>query len=199
MFTGIVEEMGQVVAARAGSLTIAAAKALEETREGDSIAVDGACLTVVRLDRETFSVDVTPETLRRTNLGSLRPGDAVNLERAAALGQRVGGHLVQGHVEATGQVISLHPEGDSTLMAFGCPAPLLRYVVPKGFIAVDGVSLTVAQCDVSSFVVAVIPYTLRHTVLGLRKPGDGVNLETDVVARYVERLAHGAGAQQAGP
>ena len=191
MFTGIVEEIGRVVEATASRMVIKARTTLGGTRVGDSIAVNGACLTVVDLQGDTLAADVTPETLRRTNLGDVHPGDPVNLERAVALGDRMGGHMVQGHVESRGKVVSLEPEGEAMLMAFQAPAEAMRYVVSKGFVAVDGVSLTVVRCESSSFVVSVIPYTREHTALGSRRVGDRVNLETDIVARYVERLIKG--------
>ena len=194
MFTGIVEEMGYVVEATPTRLVIRAKVTLEGTRVGDSIAVNGTCLTVVEVQGDTLSVDVVPETLRRTNLGDAKPGDPVNLERSLALGDRMGGHMVQGHVEATGRVVSLEPEGEAVNMGFQTPPEIMRYVVTKGFIAVDGVSLTVVQCDSSSFTITVIPYTREQTVLGSRRIGDRVNLETDVVARYVERLIKGEGS-----
>ncbi len=193
MFTGIVEEIGQVVEATPSRMVIRAKVTLDGTRIGDSIAVNGACLTVVVIQGDTLAVDVTPETLRRTNLGDTTPGSPVNLERAVALGERLGGHMVQGHIEATGRVLSLEPEGESVLMGFEAPPEIMRYVVTKGFVAVDGISLTVVRYDASSFAVAVIPYTLEQTVLGARRVGDRVNLETDVIARYVERLMQGEG------
>ena len=188
MFTGIVEEMGHVVEATPSRLVIWAQATLRGTAVGHSIAVNGACLTVVELQEDTLTVDVTPETLRRTNLGDVHPGDQVNLERAMSMGDPLGGHMVQGHVESTGKIVSLEPEGEATLIAFQAPTDMMRYVVSKGFVAVDGVSLTVIQCDYSSFVISVIPYTRDHTVLGSRRVGDKVNLETDIIARYVERL-----------
>ena len=191
MFTGIVEEVGKVAAASPTRLVVEAKVVLEGTRIGDSIAVNGACLTVVEESQSTLAVDVTPETLRRTNLGDLNVGDTVDLERALALGDRLGGHMVQGHIEATGQVLSATPEGDSVILRFQAPPEIMRYVVAKGFIAVDGISLTIVECDASWFTVSVIPYTRDHTVLGVRKVGDRVNLETDIVARYVERLMKG--------
>jgi len=189
MFTGIVEEMGTVRGVRPGRLTIAAKATLDGVRLGDSIAVNGACLTVAALGRGTFSVDVVPETLRRTNLAAVRPGDVVNLERALPYGGRVSGHLVQGHVEATAKVLRLTPEGASSfLMTFRAPRRLARYIVEKGFVAADGVSLTVVDCTADGFRVSLVPYTLAHTTLGRRRPGELVNIETDILARYVERL-----------
>ena len=188
MFTGIIEEMGRVKGLESSRLTVEASLVLGDTKAGDSIAVNGACLTVVSMNASSFSVDVTPETLRRTNLGPLRPGDSVNLERPLAVGDRLGGHIVQGHVDGTGEVLSITPEGDSLLMRFQAPTALMRYIVEKGFIAVDGASLTIVDCDESSFSISLIPYTRDHTTLGSRSVGGVVNLETDILARQVERL-----------
>ena len=189
MFTGIVEELGTVKEARPGRLVIAARVTLEGARLGDSIAVNGACLTVNALGKGTFAVDVVPETLRRTNLGAVHVGDPVNLERALAYGGRVGGHLLQGHVEGVAAVRSVTPDGpNSFVMAFRAPRALTRYIVEKGFIAVDGVSLTVVNCRSDAFRVSLVPYTLAHTTLGRRRPGDKVNLETDILAKYVQKL-----------
>jgi riboflavin synthase len=191
MFTGIVEEIGTVKSAQPGKLTIAAKKALEGTRLGDSIAVNGACLTVTALDMEAFSIDVMPETQRRTNLGLLHPRDGVNLERGLAVGGRMGGHFVQGHVDATGRVISLVPEEGAVLMRVAAPADIMGYVVEKGFIAVDGVSLTIVSRDATSFTVSLVAYTRENTILGRKKPGDVVNIEVDILAKYVEQLIKG--------
>ena len=190
MFAGIVEEVGRVVEARPDRLVIQAAAVLEGVKVGDSVNVNGACLTAVDVVDDRFTVDVSPETLRRTNLGALKPGDPVDLERALAVSDRIGGHIVQGHVEATGEVMSIEPEGDSLVVRFQAPPQVMRYVVSKGFIAVDGISLTVVDRDSSSFSVSVIPYTRDHTVLGGRQAGDQVNLETDIVARYVEQFVN---------
>ena len=190
MFAGIVEEVGRVVEAKPDRLVIQADAVLEGAKVGDSLNINGACLTAVAIEDNRFTVDVTPETLRRTNLGLLKPGDAVDLERALSVADRIGGHIVQGHVEATGEVLSVDPDGDSLVMRFQAPPQVMRYVVSKGFIAVDGISLTVVDCDSSSFSVSVIPYTRDHTVLGVRKAGDQVNLETDIVARYVEQFVN---------
>ncbi len=191
MFTGIVEEVGKIISASPTRLVIQATTTLEGLKLGDSINVNGACLTIVQVQNNAMAIDVVPETLRRTNLGNLSPGDPVDLERAMALGDRLGGHMVQGHIEGTARVASITPEGDSLIMRFTAPPEIMRYVVAKGFIAVDGISLTVVDCDASSFSISVIPYTREHTVLGSRKLGDPVNLETDIVARYVERLMKG--------
>jgi riboflavin synthase len=191
MFTGIVEEMGHVASMTGGELSVVAVTALEGTRVGDSIAVNGTCLTVTRMDDRGFAVDVVPETLRRTNLGGLAPGDLVNLERSLAYGGRVGGHLVQGHVDATGAVAEITPDGDAVLVRYTAPAELLRYVVEKGFVAIDGVSLTVVGLGVDWFSITLIPHTSATTVLGARRVGERVNLEGDILAKYVERLVQG--------
>lgn len=189
MFTGIVEELGGVRSLERGVLTIGAKTVLDGTRIGDSISVNGACLTVTSLLPDGFTVDVVPETLRKTNLGQVGPGDAVNLERALAVGDRFGGHIVQGHVEGTAELDSYAPdEPDGLIARYRAPASLMRYIVPKGFIAVDGASLTVVDCGDAWFTIALIPFTREHTNLARRRPGDAVNIETDIVARYVERL-----------
>ena len=193
MFTGIVEEVGKVIESTPTHMVIQAGRTLDGTRVGDSIAINGTCLTVVKIKDKTLAVDVTPETLRRTNLGDARPGAQVNLERAVALGDRLGGHMMQCHVEATGRVVSVQPDGEALLMEFQAPPEIMHYIVAKGFVAVDGVSLTVVRCDSSSFTVSVIPYTRDYTTLGSRRAGDQVNLETDIIARYVERMLEGSG------
>jgi riboflavin synthase len=192
MFTGIVEEIGTVRSLQAGKLTIAADSVLKGTKLGDSINVNGACLTVTAMGSNTFSIDVMPETLRRTNLGALRPGEGVNLERALAADGRFGGHFVQGHVDGTGRVSSVVPEGEAFLMKVAVPSDIICYVVEKGFIAVDGVSLTITNCDAVSFTVSLVAYTLQHTTLRHKKPGDVVNLEVDIIAKYVEKLKCGS-------
>lgn len=189
MFTGIVEEIGKVTAASAGKLVITASEVLEGMELGGSIAINGACLTMTSFDNKSFSVDVMPETLKRTNLGLLRAGDGVNLERPLALGGELGGHLVQGHVDGTGKVTSVIPDGEAVLISFETSPELMRYIVEKGFIAVDGVSLTVVVRDTGSFQVSVVDYTRQHTTLGKRQAGDPVNLEVDVIAKYVEKLS----------
>lgn len=191
MFTGIVEEMGTLRAVDGYRLDVQASVTLEGLRVGDSIAVNGACLTVTRLESDAFSVEVTPETLRRTNLGHLSPGDPVNLERSLAWGGRLGGHLVQGHVDGTGEVVELAPQGNAHIMRFRAPPEVMRYVVPKGYIAIDGTSLTVVEVKPDTFTVSVIPATYRETVLGARRPGSVVNLEVDILAKYVEWLLGG--------
>lgn len=188
MFTGIVEEIGVAREVRPGRLIIGAKKVLEGTSPGDSMAVNGACLTVTSAGDDSFTVDVMPETMRRTNLGRLHYGDPVNLERALLVGGRLGGHFVQGHVDDTGKVLSATPDGDALIVKFSAPSKLMRYIVNKGFIAVDGVSLTVIEPDVFSFSVSLVDYTKKQTTLSDKKPGDMVNLEVDIIAKYVERL-----------
>ena len=188
MFTGIVEEIGIAIGIRPGCLTIGAKKVLGDIKLGDSIAVNGVCLTVTSLNKDSFSVGIMPETVRRTNLDRLHYGDLVNLERAMITDGRFGGHFVQGHVDDVGKVLSLSSEEEAVIARMSAPAHLASYIVNKGFIAVDGVSLTVIECDDFSFSVSLVAYTLEHTTLGVRKPGDVVNLEVDIIAKYVERL-----------
>ena len=188
MFTGIIEEVGKVASVKSGSLVIAASSVLRGMELGGSIAVNGACLTVTGFDARSFSVDITPETIKRTNLGLLYAGDGVNLERALAVGGSLGGHLVQGHVDATGRVTSIMREGGAMIVRFEAPPAVMRYVVEKGFIAIDGVSLTVVSSDTESFKMSVIDYTRKNTTLGSRRVGDLVNLEVDIIAKYVEKL-----------
>ena len=191
MFTGIVEELGQVLERTPGGLRIGASMVLAGTALGDSICINGVCLTVTALGENWFTVDTVPETLRRSNLGDLQAGDAVNLERALAAGGRMGGHFVQGHVEGTAQVEAIEPDGQALLVRFRTPAELMRYVVEKGFITVDGISLTVVSRANDSFVVTLIPFTREHTNLGARKLGERVNIETDILAKYVQSLLEG--------
>lgn len=193
MFTGIVEEVGRVRYLRGPELAIACRRVLEGTNPGDSLNVSGACLTVTHLDPEGFTAEVIPETRRRTNLGTLRPGDPVNLERALPLGGRVGGHLVQGHVDAVGRVLSLGRQGGEVTARIQFSPALGRYIVEKGFIAVDGVSLTVVEAKGSFFTVALVRYTMENTNLGARRPGDKVNLEVDIMAKYAEKQGAPAG------
>ena len=189
MFTGIVEEVGRVASARAGSLVIVADDVLQGVRRGGSMAVNGVCLTVTDFTSNSFSVDVMPETLKRTNLGLLRPGDKVNLERPVALGGELSGHLVQGHVDDTGRVASATWDGEAMLIRFEAPPEVMRFTVQKGFITVDGVSLTIVDKDTSSFQVSVVDYTRRHTTLGDKRVSDVVNLEVDIIAKYVEQFS----------
>lgn len=192
MFTGIVEEqgtVGEVVTHTDSSrVTIQGRRVLDGTRPGDSIAVNGVCLTVVDLLDDAFTADVMAETLRRTSLADAVPGAPVNLERAARMDARIGGHLVQGHVDGLATVTAVEPSENWTVMRFALPDGLARYVVEKGSIAVDGVSLTVVDVDDASFSVSLIPTTLTETILGTRRVGDHVNIEVDAMAKYVERL-----------
>ena len=189
MFTGIIEETGKVLTASTTKLVISASQVVHGMNPGDSIAVNGACLTVTDFDGSSFSVDVMPETLKRTNLGQLKPGDGVNLERPMTVGGRLGGHMVQGHVDDMGRIVSLEWEGDALIFRFEAPPEIMRYTAPKGFIAVDGVSLTIMDKDSSSFRVSVVDYTRQNTILGSRKVGDPVNLEVDIIAKYVAQFA----------
>lgn len=188
MFTGIIEEIGIVKEVNPHCLVIGAKGVLEGMRISDSIAVNGVCLTVTSLSSNAFNVDAMPETLRHTNLGELHYGDQVNLERALVVGGRLGGHLVLGHVDDTGEVISITPEEAARIMRISPPAKLMPYIASRGFIAVDGVSLTIAGLDNFSFAISLVAYTMEHTTLGDRRPGDRVNLEADIIAKYVERL-----------
>lgn len=188
MFTGIVEEIGVARETSPNRLVVEAQKVLEETKIGDSIAVNGVCLTISSLSSNQFSVDVMPETLRRSNLGLLHYGDKVNLERGLVIGGRLGGHLVLGHIDDTGMVESIIPEQAASIMRISTPAKLMLYMAPKGFIAVDGVSLTIIDIENLSFTVSLVAYTLEHTTLGNKRPGEQVNLEADIIAKYLERL-----------
>ena len=189
MFTGIVEEVGRVEKLEEGGrLTVRAGRVMEGMRLGDSMAVNGACLTVVDFQAQRFAVELAPETLRRTSLGELESGHPVNLERPLAVSDRLGGHIVQGHVDATGRITSRRLEGDSVIVRVRVPKRLMPYIVEKGFIAVDGISLTVVKRYPSSFTLSVIPYTLDNTNLKDKVGGSRVNLEVDILAKYVESL-----------
>ena len=188
MFTGIVEEVGRVEAVSGGQLTIAANLVMGDLSVSDSICVNGVCLTVTEKTSGGFCVDVVPETLRRSNLGVLNPGDGANLERSLTPESRMGGHMVQGHVDGTATVSAVEPDGDALMIRFTGSPEIMRYVVEKGFIAVDGTSLTIVDCDDESFSITLIPYTRNNTVFGNRRPGDRVNIEVDILAKYVERL-----------
>jgi riboflavin synthase len=188
MFTGIVEEIGIVRETSRERLAFEACEVLDGTRTGDSIAVNGVCLTVISLEDRGFAVNVMPETLRHTNLGGLHYGDRVNLERALLLGGRLGGHWVLGHVDDTGEVVNVVGDEESQIVRISAPDRLMSYIARKGFIAVDGVSLTIADLDDVSFVVSLVAYTREGTTLGRKRPGDIVNLEVDILAKYVENL-----------
>lgn len=192
MFTGIIEELGVVEALEdqgdAIRLTLRGPHVTVDARLGDSISVNGCCLTVAQRDGETFTADVMRETLDKTSLGVLVPGARVNLERAVTAATRLGGHIVQGHVDGTGSVVRREPSEHWELVEISLPAGLSRYLVDKGSITVDGISLTVVSVGDTSFTVSLIPETLARTTLGSKQPGDLVNLEVDVIAKYVERL-----------
>jgi len=189
VFTGIVEEVGRIRTAQPGTLVIAAGVVLRDIGMGASINVNGVCLTVTRFGSGSFSVDIMPETAQRSTLGRLRAGDGVNLERAVPLGGRLGGHLVQGHVDAMGRVSGATQDGAALLVEVDAPTEVMRYVVEKGFVAVDGISLTVVSRSAASFRVSVVGYTRQHTTLGEIRVGDQVNLEADIIAKYVEVLS----------
>ena len=192
MFTGIIEEIGTVRriehGAKGARLTIQAKTVLEDTRIGDSSATNGVCLTVVSMTGDSFSADVMAESLRRSSLGTLQGGSPVNLERAMAANGRFGGHIVSGHIDGTGTIASQKREDNAVWVKIKTPAPLLRYIVEKGSIAIDGVSLTVAAVTDTDFSVSIIPHTGAQTILLGKKPGDPVNLECDVIGKYVEKL-----------
>ena len=192
MFTGIIEEIGTVRriehGAKGARLTIQAKTVLEDTRIGDSIATNGVCLTVVSMTDDSFSADVMAESLRRSSLGTLQGGSLVNLERAMAANGRFGGHIVSGHIDGTGTIASQKREDNAVWVKIKTPAPLLRYIVEKGSIAIDGVSLTVAAGTDPDFSVSIIPHTGAQTILLGKKPGDPVNHESDVIGKYVEKL-----------
>lgn len=203
MFTGIIEEMGAVTAVEktlAGmKLSILASTIMDDLRVGDSVSVNGACLTVVSVGEREFTVDISAETLMVTSLGSLTPGAPVNLERAMKIHQRIGGHLVAGHVDATGMIRSRRQEGNTLLLTIEAPKEILRYCVHKGSITVDGISLTINEVTDRSFGVAIIPHTAKVTTLGLKQVGDLVNLESDLIGKYVERLLQERGQLPAKP
>lgn len=194
MFTGIIQEIGTVVQARAvaGGMELAVeATAAESSRIGDSIAVNGACLTVAKLDERVFYADVSPETLVKTTLGAFRPGIKVNIELPLAAGERFGGHFVQGHVDTVGTVVEKRNEGAFVVMGFSAPQEFMRYLVPKGSVAVDGISLTVIDLEETLFRVSLIPHTLEVTTLGMVSIGDKVNLEADMIGKYVYEYLNG--------
>ena len=201
MFTGIVEELGETVAVDdlgdAARLTVRGPQVTQDVANGDSIAVNGVCLTVASTSADTFSADVMRETLNRSGLGALAPGTPVNLERSVRLADRLGGHLVQGHVDGTGTIISRTPAEHWDVVRIGLPPgppDLARYVVEKGSVAVDGISLTIVSVSATWFEVSLIPETLKRTTLGAKQPGETVNLEVDVIAKYVEKLLNAQGA-----
>jgi len=192
VFTGIIEELGKVKSlkrtSRESRLVISAEKIMEDIHIGDSIAVNGVCLTVTSLSADSFTADVMPETLRKSNLGSLKKGDPVDLERAMAAEGRFGGHMVSGHIDGTGTILSSKKEGNAVWVKIEAPKDIMELIVEKGSIAIDGISLTVAEVGKNYFSVSVIPHTGSETILLKKKPGDIVNLENDIVGKYVRRL-----------
>lgn len=194
MFTGIIEELGTVVSVKTGAksakLTLQGKLIFEDMHIGDSIAVNGVCLTVTEKTADTFTVDVMAETLRRSSLGSLSNGSLVNMERAMAANGRFGGHIVSGHIDGTGEIESLIREDNAVWVTVKTPAALLKYIIEKGSIAIDGISLTVAYVDHRCFKVSLIPHTAAHTTLLEKKAGDIVNLENDIVGKYIDKLMH---------
>lgn len=192
MFTGIVEELGIVrsisKSANSIKINIGATKVIEDVKMGDSIAVNGVCLTVVEYSPNHFVADVMPETVAKTNLKELKANSLVNLERALSLGARLGGHLVQGHVDAIGTILKKETLDIAIIYKINAPNSILKYIVPKGSIAIDGISLTIVELINDSFTVSLIPHTAKNTTLGQKEPGDRVNIESDIIGRYVERL-----------
>lgn len=195
MFTGIVEELGTILRVEGGGLSsklhIQAQKVLEGVHLGDSIAVNGVCLTVTSFSASQFTADVMPETLKKTSLCQVKKGDAVNLERAMAMGDRFGGHIVSGHVDGTGTVVSRENYANAVLFRIKAPGELLKYMIPRGSITVDGISLTLVDVTSEGFSISIIPHTLEHTNLRDKFAGDIVNLECDIIGKYVERLMYG--------
>lgn len=192
MFTGIVEELGSIKtvahSTRSVKLTVKANKILEDMNLGDSIAVSGACLTVVGFTDNEFTADVMPETLKRTALADIRSGDFVNLERALSLNTRLGGHIVSGHVDGVGEIVSMDKDDNAVIIKIKVNESLAKYVIEKGSVTIDGISLTVVKCGNTWFSVSIIPHTASVTTLAIKKPGDFVNIENDIIGKYVERL-----------
>jgi riboflavin synthase len=188
VFTGIIEEVGEVIEAGSGSLRILARTILEDAKLGDSIAINGVDLTIAERDQDSFFANVMPETYRRSNLGQLKPGDRVNLERSVRPTDRLSGHIVRGVVEGVATIESFTPDNDAAIVRFRAPRELLRYMVVKGPVAIDGASLTIIDKTDETFAVSLVQYTQSHTNFAAKKPGDTVNVETDIVARYIETL-----------
>ena len=195
MFTGIIEEVGHIRQMGGGQLAIDCRKVVEDVALGDSIAVNGVCLTVTSFDKNHFTANVMPETVRRTSLSELKKGSPVNLERALTLASRLGGHIVSGHIDGTGKIVAFQEEGNAILMKIAAGPELLRYVVEKGSVALDGISLTVAAVTNKDFTVSLIPHTREVTNLGSKKAGSTINIETDVLGKYVEKMLGGSQAQ----
>jgi len=202
MFTGIIEELGKVKSVSHGSssikLSICCHRVLENTKIGDSIGVNGICLTVTELGKDWFAADVMPETLRKTSLSKLENSSMVNLERALRLSDRLGGHIVSGHIDGTGTIISIRKEDNAIWYSIGANDSILRYIVMKGSVAIDGTSLTVAYVDDSNFKVSIIPHTSQVTIIGSKKVGDVVNIECDVLGKYIEKLISGNAQEKVG-
>ena len=192
MFTGIIEGLGDISAARTSGqgkrLTIEADFELTQTKIGDSICVNGACLTAVKIDGKRFEVDISPETLRMTTFDQAKIGDRVNLERAMRISDRIDGHLVSGHIDGIGSISQRETQGNATIVTIKVPETLTRYMIPKGSVAVDGISLTINTCDANSFSVSIIPHTGKLTTIGFKSRGDRVNIETDMIGKYIERF-----------
>ncbi|HWR55014.1 MAG TPA: riboflavin synthase [Negativicutes bacterium] len=195
MFTGLIEELGSVQAMVRGQksvrLTIAARKVLADVRLGDSIAVNGTCLTVVDFSATFFTADIMPETVERTVLATLQKGDKVNLERTLAVGDRLGGHIVTGHIDGVGRITEKRRNDNAVLITLAAPAAVMKYIVPKGSVAIDGISLTVVEHSAAGFTVSLIPHTAAATTLGFKQAGDPVNLETDIIGKYVAKMLQG--------
>jgi riboflavin synthase len=192
MFTGLIEEIGEIKSlekgAKSATITIKAEKILEGTKLGDSVSTNGVCLTVTEFNKSSFSVDVMAETIRSSNLGELKPGSKVNLERALRLGDRLGGHMVSGHIDGIGTIVDFYNEENATWVSIGTTRDILKYIVHKGSITIDGISLTVAYVDENIFKVSIIPHTKGETTLVIKRIGDEVNIESDMMAKYVEKL-----------
>jgi riboflavin synthase len=189
MFTGIVEEIGAIKEISSKHLLVGAGKITEDLKLGESVSINGVCLTATAFSRQDFTVDLMPETIRRTAFSGLHYGDKVNLERAMPVSGRFGGHFVQGHVDGVGRVISIVPEEEARIVKIAVDSALTRYIVEKGFVAVDGVSLTVVNTESGSFAVSLVTFTGEHTTLGEIKPGKNVNIEVDIIAKYVEKFS----------
>jgi riboflavin synthase len=188
MFTGIVAEVGRVASLQPDKLSVNAAEILKGIQLGGSVAVNGACLTVTSFTSSSFTVDLSPETVKRTSLNNLKTNDPVNLERPMLLGGELGGHLVQGHIDGTGRITAITPDGVSTIFRFEVPDEIMHYLVEKGFIAIDGISLTITARETRYFQISVVEFSKAHTNLGSRKTGDLVNLEIDIMAKYAEQF-----------
>ena len=197
MFTGIIEEVGEVTEAGEGTLRIRAPFVLQDSKLGDSIAINGVDLTVAEMDGDSFFANLMPETYRRSNLGELKPGDRVNLERSVRPMDRLSGHIVRGVVEGIATLDSMTPEGEAIIARFNTPPELLRYMVVKGPVCIDGISLTIVAKDAASFSVSLVQYTQEHTNLHTRQPGDRINIETDILARYIDNLLSQRGDAEA--